>query len=87
MGPTAFGPTAQRCGKVATLGYESNESNNRNAVVANVARDGRTGMAATALRLEMLVGRWLLRVVIFDHKFHFESQFSNFSKSLRCFFV
>ena len=26
-------------------------------VVANVARDGRTGMAATALRLEMICGR------------------------------
>jgi len=30
---------------------------NRNAVVANVARDGRTGMAATALRLGMFVER------------------------------
>ncbi len=31
---------------------------NRNAVVANVARDGRTAMAETALRLEMSVGRY-----------------------------
>jgi hypothetical protein len=30
---------------------------NRNAVVANVARNGRTGLAATALRLEIICGR------------------------------
>jgi len=30
---------------------------NRNAVVATVARDGRTGMSATALRLEIICGR------------------------------
>jgi hypothetical protein len=30
---------------------------NRNAVVADAARDGRMGMAATALRLEMICGR------------------------------
>ena len=31
--------------------------NGRNVVVANVACDGRMGMAATALRLEMICGR------------------------------
>ena len=30
---------------------------NRNAVVANVERDERTGIATTALRLEMICGR------------------------------
>jgi hypothetical protein len=30
---------------------------NRNAVVADVARDERTGMAATALRLKIISGR------------------------------
>jgi hypothetical protein len=30
---------------------------NRNAVVVNIARDGRTGMAATALRLGIFCGR------------------------------
>jgi hypothetical protein len=42
MGTTAFGPTTQRCGNVATLGYESNESNNVNEVVAVGARTAKT---------------------------------------------
>ena len=52
--PTALRPTAQRCGNAATLGYESNESNNLNEVVAVCAR---VGIATTALRLEMFVER------------------------------
>ena len=52
--PTALRPTAQRCGNAATLGYESNESNNLNEVVAVRAR---VGIATTALRLEMFVER------------------------------
>ena len=36
----------------------ANQIINRNAVVANMARDVRTGMAATALRLKMFVGRF-----------------------------
>src|SRR2546426_3242088 len=43
--PTALRPTAQRCGNAATLGYESNESNNLNEVVAVCAR---VGIATTA---------------------------------------
>jgi len=39
------------------LGSRCKNGFNRNAAVANVARDGRTGMAATALRLKILAGR------------------------------
>ncbi len=52
--PTALRPTAQRCGNAATLGDQSNESNNLNEVVAICAR---VGIATTALRLEMFVER------------------------------
>ncbi|MEW6156127.1 MAG: hypothetical protein AB1813_01770 [Verrucomicrobiota bacterium] len=34
---------------------------NRKAIVADVARDGRTGVAATGLRMEMICGRFLPR--------------------------
>ena len=50
--PTGLWPTAQRCGNAATLGYESNESNNLNEVVAVCAR---VGIAITALRLRYLL--------------------------------
>ena len=39
------------------LGSRFGNKFNRNAVVANVARDGRRGMAATALRLEIFGGQ------------------------------
>jgi hypothetical protein len=39
------------------LGFRFGNGNNRNAVAAKIARDGRTGMAATALRLMMFLGR------------------------------
>jgi len=39
-----------------TLGHRGT-NHQPNAVVANVARDDRTGMAATALRLEIICGR------------------------------
>jgi hypothetical protein len=41
----------------ASGGFSTTKSTNHDAVVANVARDGRTGMAATALRLEIICGR------------------------------
>ena len=53
--PTALRPTAQRCGNAATLGYESNESNNLNEVAAVCARAAETELAATALRLRYLL--------------------------------
>src|SRR5262245_50728211 len=57
VNPKVIAPSAQDCRACeATLGYESNESNNRNAVVANVARRTRTN-GASALRLEMFLDR------------------------------
>jgi len=55
--PTGHRPPAQGWCVSAYLGSSFRQIINRNAVVANVARDGRTGIAATALRLEMICGR------------------------------
>jgi hypothetical protein len=55
--PKGFWPPAQGCEERATLGKRRKKNYNRNAVVANVARDRRMEMAATALRLEIICGR------------------------------
>src|SRR3954463_2606011 len=42
---TVHRPSAQRCGNAATLGYESNASNNLNEVAAQLRDADETGMA------------------------------------------
>jgi hypothetical protein len=51
--PKGIAAPSPRLVRSAYLGSPGEKGNNRNAVVPNVARDGRTGMAATALRLEI----------------------------------